>query len=54
MYMKTEELRQNENHGIRTSGIEDSQGNITDCRQVLKSWENYITKCAFELIDQKT
>jgi len=53
--MKTKELGQKENHGIRTSGIEDSQGNITtDRRHVLKIWENYITKCAIELIDHKT
>jgi len=46
---------QKENHGIRTSGIEDSQRNITtDSRQVIKIWENYITKCAIERIDQKT
>ena len=45
MYMKTKELGWNETHGIQSIGIEDSQENrIVDQRQVLKIWENYITK----------
>ena len=45
MYMKTKELGWNENQGIQSIGIEDSQGNrIVDERQVLKIWENYITE----------
>ena len=45
MYMKTKELGWNETQGIQSIGIEDSQGNrIVDQRQVLKIWENYITK----------
>jgi hypothetical protein len=45
MYMKTNELGWKENHGIQNVGIEHSQGNIiTDQRQVLQIWENYITE----------
>ena len=45
MYMKTKELGWNETQGIQGNGIEDSQGNrITEERQVLKIWENYITE----------
>ena len=45
MCMKTRELDWKENHGIQTTNIEDSPGNIkVDQRQVLKIWENYITK----------
>jgi hypothetical protein len=44
MYMKTEELGWKGNDGIRTIGIEDSQGNLrTDQRHVLKIWEDYVT-----------
>ena len=45
MYMKTKELGWNESQGIKSTGIEDSQGNrIVDQRQVLKIWENYVTE----------
>ena len=45
MYMKTKELGWEETQGIQSIGIEDSQGNrIVDQRQVLKIWENFITK----------
>ena len=45
MYMKTKELGWNETQGMQYIGIEDSQGNrIVDQRQVVKIWENYITK----------
>jgi hypothetical protein len=40
--MKTKELGWKEDHGIQNIGIKDSQGNITDQRQVLQIWENYI------------
>jgi hypothetical protein len=40
MYRKVKELEWKENNGIRTIGIEDSQGNmIVDQKQVLKIWE---------------
>jgi hypothetical protein len=40
-----------ENNGIRTVGIENSQGNMkVDQKQVLKIWESSTT----ELIDQNT
>ena len=43
--MKTKELDWNETQGIQSIGIYDSQGNkIVDHRQVLKIWENYITR----------
>jgi hypothetical protein len=43
MYRKAKELDQKENNGIRTIGIEDSQGNmIVDQKQVLKIWEIYV------------
>jgi hypothetical protein len=42
--MQTKEVGWNENHGIKTTGIEDSKGNIiVDKRQVLAIWTNYIT-----------
>jgi hypothetical protein len=42
MYRKAKELYRKENNGIRTLGIEDSQGNmIVDQKQVLKIWEVY-------------
>jgi hypothetical protein len=45
MYMKTIELGWKETQGIQNIGIEDSQGNrIVEQSQVLKIWENYITK----------
>ena len=45
MYMKTKELGWKETQGIQNIGIEDSQGNrIVDQRQVLKTWENYVTE----------
>ena len=44
MYMKTKELGWNETQGIQSIGIEDSQGNRIDQRQVLKIWKNYITE----------
>ena len=45
MYMKTKELGWKETQGIQNIGIEDSQGNrIVDQKQVLKFWENYVTK----------
>jgi hypothetical protein len=34
MYMKTEELGWKENHGIETIGIEDTEENIIDVRQI--------------------
>jgi hypothetical protein len=43
--MKTKELGLTENHGIQNIGIEDSQENIIIYqRQVLQTWENYITE----------
>ena len=48
MYMKTKELGWKEIQGIQNIGIEDSQGNRIDQRQVLKLWENYVR----ELYDQ--
>jgi hypothetical protein len=43
MYRKAKELDRKENNGIRTVGIEDSQGNmIVDQKQVLKIWEIYV------------
>jgi hypothetical protein len=43
MYRKAKELDQKENNGIRTVGIEDSQGNmIVDQKQVLKIWDIYV------------
>jgi hypothetical protein len=43
MYRKAKELDQKENNGIRTVGIEDSQGNmIVHQKQVLKIWEIYV------------
>ena len=48
-YMKTKEQGWKENQEIQNTGIEDSEGNIkVDQRQVLKTWESYIT----ELYDQ--
>jgi hypothetical protein len=45
MSIKIEEIGWEENHGIRSIGIEDSQGNIIiDQRQMLQIWENYITE----------
>jgi hypothetical protein len=45
MYMKTKELGWKETQAIQNIGIEDSQGNIiVDQKQVLKIWENYVTK----------
>jgi hypothetical protein len=45
MCMKAKELSWKENHGIQTNNVEDSQGNKkVDQKQVLKFWENYITK----------
>jgi hypothetical protein len=39
------ELDRKENNGIRTVGIEDSQGNMKfDQKQVLKIWEIYVEK----------
>jgi hypothetical protein len=47
--MKAKELDRKENNGIRTVGIEDSQGNmIADKKEVLKIWEIYVE----ELYDQ--
>ena len=44
-YMKAKELGWKETQGIQNISIEDSQGNrIVDQRQVLKIWENYVTK----------
>jgi hypothetical protein len=43
MYRKAKKLDQKENNGIRTVGIEDSQGNkIVDQKQVLEIWEIYV------------
>ena len=43
--MKTKELGWKVNHGIQNIGNEDSKWNITtDKRQVLNTWENYITE----------
>jgi hypothetical protein len=43
MYRKAKELYQKESNGIRTVGIEDSQGNmIVDQKQVLKIREIYV------------
>jgi glycosylphosphatidylinositol transamidase (GPIT) subunit GPI8 len=43
MYRKAKELDRKENNGIRTVGIEDSQGHmIVDQNQVLKIWEIYV------------
>jgi hypothetical protein len=43
MYRKAKELDRKENNGIRTIGIEDSQGNkIVDQNKVLKIWETYV------------
>jgi len=45
MYVKTKLLGWEENHGIQTTGIQQSKRNIiVDIRQVLKIWENYITE----------
>jgi hypothetical protein len=45
MYLKPKRLGWKENQGIQNIGIEDSPGTKTvDERQVLKSWENCITK----------
>jgi hypothetical protein len=43
MYRKSKKLDRKENNGIRTVGIEDSQGNMTvDEKQVVKIWETYV------------
>jgi hypothetical protein len=45
MYMKTKELGWKKTQAIQNIGIEDSQENrIVEQSQVLKIWENYITK----------
>jgi hypothetical protein len=55
MHRKAKELDRKENNGIRTVGIEDSQGNmIVDQKQVLKIWETYVEELYDRLIDQKT
>ena len=55
MYMKKKELSWNKTQGIQSIGMEDSQGNgIVDHRQVLKIWENYITKLYDPLTDRKS
>lgn len=42
MHMSTTERGYKENHEIRTTGIEDTQGHvIVNVRQVLKIWQNY-------------
>jgi hypothetical protein len=49
MYRKVKELGRKENNGIRTIGIENSQGNmIVHQKQVLKIWEIYVE----EIYDQ--
>jgi hypothetical protein len=43
--MITKELGWKKTQEIHHTGIEDSRGNrIVDQRQVLKIWENYVTK----------
>jgi hypothetical protein len=43
MYRKAKELDRKENNGIQTTGMEDSQGNMTfDQKRVLKIWEIYV------------
>ena len=43
--LQGEELEWKENHEIQNIAIEESKGNIiTDRRQVLKIWENYVTE----------
>jgi len=45
MYMKTKELGWKEIQVIQNIDIEDFQGNrIVDQKQVLKTWENYVTE----------
>lgn len=45
MRMKTKKLEWKDNQGIQTTGIEDSEGNVTVKQiNVPKIWENYITE----------
>jgi hypothetical protein len=45
MCRKAKEIDRKENNGIRTVGIEGSQGNMrVDQKQVLKIWEIYVAE----------
>jgi len=42
MHISTTERGYKENHEIRTTGIEDTQGHVkANVRQILKIWQNY-------------